>query len=311
MDRLRRRLLLATVPHPGRFRLAAVAGRLARPFLGLFPKELRPMLELVPGKLPPADRLPEVYPAKGVRRARVGLLAGCAQQVLAPGINRASLEVLAENGVEVVVPPAQACCGALALHIGAEESARATARRNLAAFPRDLDAIITNASGCGSGLREYGLLFRGHPESADAERFVSLTADICTFLDRLGFVPPPAGARAIKVAYHDACHLAHAQQVRAAPRQILRSIPGLELIEPAEWELCCGSAGSYNLEQPETASKLGRRKALNLLDTGAEMIATGNIGCTTQIEAHLHLLGRPMPVLHTVEILARAYRGRR
>ena len=140
-------------------------------------------------------------------------------------------------------------------------------------------------------------------ESADAERFVSLTADICTFLDRLGFVPPPAGARAIKVAYHDACHLAHAQRVRAAPRQILRSIPGLELIEPAEWELCCGSAGSYNLEQPETAAKLGRRKALNLLDTGAEMIATGNIGCTTQIEAHLHLLGRPMPVLHTVEIL--------
>ena len=112
------------------------------------------------------------------------------------------------------------------------------------------------------------------------------------------------------MAYHDACHLAHAQRVRAAPRQILRSIPELELIEPAEWEICCGSAGSYNLEQPETASKLGRRKALNLLDTGAEMIATGNIGCTTQIEAHLRLLGSPVPILHTVEILARAYRGR-
>jgi glycolate oxidase iron-sulfur subunit len=309
MDRLRRGLLLATIPHPARFRLAAAFGRWARPLAGLMPKELRPMLELVPGRLPPADPLPEVFPALGPRRARVALLAGCAQQVLAPGINRASLEVLAANGVEVVIPRGQACCGALALHIGEEASAKATARRNLAAFPTDVDAILTNASGCGSGLREYGLLFHGQPEEAAAQTFVALTSDISSFLDRLGLVAPPAPARAVKVAYHDACHLAHAQKVRAAPRALLRQVPGLELVEPAEWEICCGSAGSYNLEQPETAAILGRRKALNLLETGAELVATGNIGCLTQIEAHLRLLQRPLPILHTVEILARAYAG--
>jgi glycolate oxidase iron-sulfur subunit len=215
--------------------------------------------------------------------------------------------VLAANGVEVVVPRDQACCGALALHVGAEADARATARRNLAAFPEDIDAILTNASGCGSGIREYGLLFKGEPEEDKARAFAARALDICTFLDRLGLVPPPAASRKIKVAYHDACHLAHAQKERAAPRRVLRSVEGIELVEPAEWELCCGSAGTYNLEQPEIARSLGRRKAENLLATGAEWIATGNIGCLTQIEAHLRVLGRPIPIVHTVEILARAY----
>ena len=267
------------------------------------------MLGLVPDRLPEAFPLPEVVPAKGRRRARVALLAGCVQQVLSPGINRAALRVLAENGVEVLIPRGQACCGALAMHIGAEESALATARRNLAAFPNDVDAILTNASGCGSGLREYAMLFKGRPEEDKARAFVALTADICVFLDRLGLVPPPASGREIKVAYHDACHLAHAQGVRAAPRRLLGLVPGLTLVEPAEWELCCGSAGTYNLEQPETASVLGRRKAENLLATGASLVATGNIGCLTQIEAHLRLLGRPVPICHTVEVLARAYDG--
>jgi glycolate oxidase iron-sulfur subunit len=215
--------------------------------------------------------------------------------------------VLAENGVEVVVPKAQGCCGALAMHIGEEERARGSARRNLAAFPSDVDAIITNAAGCGSGLREYGQLFRGQPEAAQAEAFAARTEDVCAFLDRLGFLPPPALRRPLKVAYHDACHLAHAQRVRTAPRRLLQAVPGLELVEPAEWEICCGSAGTYNLEQPATAKTLGRRKAENLLATGAELIATGNIGCLTQIQAHLNLLGRPLPIVHTVEILARAY----
>jgi glycolate oxidase iron-sulfur subunit len=308
-DRLRRGLLLALLPYPARFRVAAVLGRLGRPLRGLFPAAWQPMLAMVPGKLPPKYALPAIYPAIGPRRARVALLAGCAQQVLEPGINRATLRVLAENGVEVVVPPGQGCCGALAMHVGEEEKARASARRNLAAFPRDVDAIITNAAGCGSGLREYGQLFHGQPEEAEAKAFAARTEDVCAFLDRLGFVPPAAGARKVKVAYHDACHLAHAQRVRTAPRRLLGAVPGLELVEPAEWELCCGSAGTYNLEQPDTARKLGRRKAENLLATGAEMIATGNIGCLMQIATHLRELGRPLPIVHTVEILAQAYGG--
>jgi glycolate oxidase iron-sulfur subunit len=237
----------------------------------------------------------------------VALLAGCAQQVLAPDINRATLRVLAENGVEGVIPRGQGCCGALAMHVGEEEKARGSARRNLAAFPKDVDAIVTNAAGCGSGLREYGQLFRGQPEEAQAEAFAARTEDVCAFLDRLGFVPPRGSGRTQKVAYHDACHLAHAQRVRTAPRRLLQAVPGLELVEPAEWEICCGSAGTYNLEHPETAKTLGRRKAENLLATGAEMIATGNIGCLMQITTHLNLLGRPLPIVHTVEVLARAY----
>jgi glycolate oxidase iron-sulfur subunit len=308
-DRLRRAVLLATLPFPGRFRLALQAGRWIKPLAGLLPGSLRPMLDLMPDRIPPRDVLPEIFPAQGPRRARVALLAGCAQQVLAPGINRSTLEVLAANGVEVVIPRGQACCGALALHIGEAGSARATARRNLSAFPADVDAILTNASGCGSGLQDYPLLFRGEPEAASAEAFVKRIADISTFLDRLGLVPPPALRRPVKVAYHDACHLAHAQGVRSAPRALLGRIPGLELVEPAEWELCCGSAGTYNLEQPAVADALGRRKAENLLATGAEILATGNIGCITQIDAHLRRLGRPLPILHSVEILARAYRG--
>jgi glycolate oxidase iron-sulfur subunit len=306
-DRLRRGLLLALLPYPARFRVAATLGRLGRPMRKFFPAAWQPMLEMVPGKLPPAYALPEIFPAIGPRRARVALLAGCAQQVLAPGINRATLRVLAENGVEVVIPRGQGCCGALAMHVGEEEKARASARRNLAAFPQDVDAIVTNAAGCGSGLREYGQLFRGQPEEAQAEAFAARTEDVCAFLDRLGLVPPRGSGRIQKVAYHDACHLAHAQRVRTAPRRLLQAVPGLELVEPAEWELCCGSAGTYNLEQPETAKTLGRRKAENLLATGAEMIATGNIGCLMQITTHLNLLGRPLPIVHTVEVLARAY----
>ncbi|HEX3729520.1 MAG TPA: heterodisulfide reductase-related iron-sulfur binding cluster [Opitutaceae bacterium] len=308
-ERLRRAVLLATLPHPGRFRLALAGARLARPMRGLLPAFLRPMLDLAPAAVPPADPLPEIFPAQGPRRARVALLAGCAQQVLEPGIGRSTLNVLAANGVEVVVPRGQACCGGLALHIGAAKSARATARRNLAAFPDDVDAVITNASGCGSALADYPLLFKGEPEEARAAAFVRRAADVSTFLHRLGLIPPPALPRTMKIAYHDACHLAHAQRVRSAPRELLRLVPGLELVEPAEWEVCCGSAGTYNLENPAVADALGMRKAENLLATGAEAIALGNIGCLTQIDAHLRRLGRPLPVLHTVQLLDRAYRG--
>jgi glycolate oxidase iron-sulfur subunit len=266
------------------------------------------MLELLPDTLPAAQPLPAIVPADGERRARVALLAGCAQQVLAPAINWATVRVLARNGVETVIPPRQGCCGALPLHTGAADHARRLARRNLAAFPDDVDAVITNAAGCGSGMREYGLVFAGEAEEAAARALAERTVDVAVFLAELGLrEPPPALGAPLRVAYHDACHLAHAQRVRAQPRDLLRAIDGVELVEPSEWELCCGSAGTYNVEKPAVAASLGERKARNLAATGAELIATGNIGCMTQVQTHLRALGRELPVLHTLEVLDRAY----
>ncbi|MEX2543315.1 MAG: heterodisulfide reductase-related iron-sulfur binding cluster [Trueperaceae bacterium] len=310
MDRLQRLLLLETLPFPERFRLATLAGRMARPFARLLPERVRAMLELLPEHLPRAPQLPAVYAATGERRARVALLAGCAQRVLAPGINWATLRVLAENGVEVVIPPRQACCGALALHTGSEARAMATARRNLDAFvPGDVDAIVSNASGCGSGMKEYPLLFKGASEEAGAQEFADKVMDISSFLASLGARPAQGFPRPVRLVYHDACHLAHAQGVRSAPRDLLAAAPNLELLEPQEWELCCGSAGTYNIEKPDVAGALGERKAGNLLAAGGDAVATGNIGCMTQIGYHLNRLGRPLPVLHTVEVLDQAYRG--
>jgi glycolate oxidase iron-sulfur subunit len=266
------------------------------------------MLELLPERLPKAQPLPAFHPAEGETRARVALLAGCAQQVLAPDINWATLRVLARNGVETVIPQAQGCCGALAMHTGAADQAKPLARRNIEAFPQDVDAVVTNAAGCGSGMREYGLLFKGEPEHEAAQHLADRTVDVSVFLEALGLsaTPPPAPAP-LAVAYHDACHLAHAQGVRSPPRALLQAIGGVTLVEPAEWELCCGSAGTYNVEKPDTAAELGRRKANNLLDTGAALIASGNIGCLTQVQTHLRALGREIPVLHTMQVLDRAY----
>ncbi|MEA2212827.1 MAG: glycolate oxidase iron-sulfur subunit [Solirubrobacteraceae bacterium] len=307
MERGRRGMLLSTLAHPRRFRLAARLGRLARPLRHVAPAALRPMLELVPERLPRARPLPALYPAQGHRRARVALIAGCAQQVLAPEIGWATLEVLARNGVETVVPSGQGCCGALAMHTGAAEEAKALARRNLQAFPGDIDAIVTNAAGCGSGMHEYSLLFKADPEADVARAFSDRVVDISTFLAALGPVAPPPLSEPVVVAYHDACHLAHAQGVRSQPRALLAAIPNLTMVEPAEWELCCGSAGTYNIEKPEIAAELGRRKAQNLIATGAQVIASGNIGCLTQLSNHLDQLGAQIPVMHTVDVLACAY----
>jgi glycolate oxidase iron-sulfur subunit len=307
-DRLQRALVLRTLPHPRRFRAAAWAGRLGRPLARLLPRSLAAMLELLPDRVPRARPLPALVAAQGPRRARVALLAGCAQQVLAPDINWATLRVLARNGVEVVIPPAQGCCGALALHTGAAEQAKPSARRNMEVFPADVDAVLTTAAGCGSGMKEYGLLFQGEPDHAAAQELAGRVVDVSAFLAQLVLADPvPATAGPLTVAYHDSCHLAHAQGVRDAPRQLLEAIDGVTLVEPAEWELCCGSAGTYNIEKPEIARELGRRKAQNLLDTGAGLIATGNIGCLTQVQTHLRALGRPLPVLHTLQVLDRAY----
>ncbi|HXF63546.1 MAG TPA: heterodisulfide reductase-related iron-sulfur binding cluster [Caldilineaceae bacterium] len=307
-ETLSRTLIHQTLPHPQRFRLAALAGNLVKPLRSLLPKKLGAMLELLPEEVAPVERFPEVIPPIGPRRARVALLTGCVQQVLAPQINRATVEVLTRNGVEVVVPRGQGCCGSLALHSGEAILARSLARHNLAVFPDDVEAIITNAAGCGSGMHEYRLLFAGTPLEQKAAAFAARVQDITVFLDSLGLAPPPGLPVQRTVAYHDACHLAHAQRVTQPPRRLLASIPNLALVEIPEGELCCGSAGTYNLEQPELAHRIGRRKAENIIATGAEEVVTGNIGCMTQIRTHLEALGRPLPVRHTVELLAEAYR---
>lgn len=270
------------------------------------------MLDALPTeRLPARQPLPPLHPAEGSRRARVALLAGCVQQALDPDIGWATLRVLARNGVETVVPSGQGCCGALALHTGQADAARAFARTNLTAFgdllasgDTSFDAVITNTAGCGSGMHDYELLFRGEPEHEDAARLAQATTDITTFLHELGLaVEPPPLQHPLRVAYHDACHLAHAQGVREAPRKLLAAIPGVTVLDPPEWELCCGSAGTYNVEKPEIARRLGARKADNLRSVEPDLVAAGNLGCITQIRNH----AAELPVLHTIQILDRAY----
>jgi glycolate oxidase iron-sulfur subunit len=308
LSEAQRRLVMETLPYPDRFRLAATAGRLGKLVQAALPGELRGMLALLPQSLPPAQPLPDVFPTTGRRRGRVALLAGCVQQVLAPQINWATLRVLAHNGIETVIPRGQGCCGSLSLHIGEFAQAQELGRANLGVFPADVDAIITNAAGCGSGLHEYGLLFAGEPDAGRAEAFGNKVVDIAVYLDALGIVPPRGLPEPLRIAYHDACHLAHAQGVTGEPRRLLGSIPNVQLLEIPEGELCCGSAGTYNLEQPELAHAIGERKARNILTTGAQAVVTGNIGCITQIKTHLELLGHPLPIWHTIELLDAAYR---
>ncbi|MDO8543706.1 MAG: glycolate oxidase subunit GlcF [Opitutaceae bacterium] len=309
LHRLRRWLAAKTIPFPNRFRLALRGAAIGRLFRPLVPSSLRAMLDLAPAQVPPAVVLAAVYPAKGERRARVALLAGCAQQVLEPDINVATIDVLTRNGVEVLVPTGQGCCGGLAWHTGDMAAAREFARRNLDAFPADVDAIVTNAAGCGSAMHEYHLILRGTADEARAEKFRHRVIDVSVFLARLGLSEAPAGwTEPRPIAYHDACHLANAQNVRTQPRDLLRSIPGVEVREIANPHLCCGSAGSYNLDQPEIAGSLGEKKAQAVIATGADIVATGNIGCMTQVGTHLKRLGVNVRVRHTMQVLRDAYR---
>lgn len=307
-DRILRTFILTSLPYPGRFRLGLRIGRLVKPIVGrLVTGRLRAMLNLLPEKLPRAEPLPEVYPAVGTRRARVALLAGCAQQVLAPQINWASLRVLANNGVEVVIPKQQQCCGALAAHTGAMQQAAANARHNIKVFPQDVDAIVTNAAGCGSGMREYGLWLKGDSAEPAAQKMASRVQDITEFLVQLGTIDPPPLPSPLKIAYHEACHLVHAQRVSSQPKQLLDAIPNLKLLAIPDGQICCGSAGTYNIEQPDIADQLGADKARAILSTGADAVAAGNIGCMMQIESHLHSLDHSLPIYHTVELLDIAY----
>jgi glycolate oxidase iron-sulfur subunit len=305
LERLRRWLVSTTLPYPTRFRWAARLGRIGKLFSRLIPKSMRPMLALLPAELPEPIPLPAVTPAIGTRRARVALLTGCAQQVLEPDIAAASVAVLARNGVEVVVPRGQGCCGALAWHVGDLRAAQSFARNNVRAFPADVDAIVTTAAGCGSGLHEYHLILAGTPLAAEAEVFRHRVCDVATFLARLGDLAPfPVTQPARRVAYQDACHLAHAQGILAEPRDLLRAVPNLQLLEIPEAHLCCGSAGTYNIDQPEIAARLGADKAQAIIGTGATLVATGNIGCLTQLRAHLPA---SIQVRHTMQILRDAY----
>jgi glycolate oxidase iron-sulfur subunit len=309
VEKLGRLLAAQTIPFPTRFRFAAQVGRLGKAFRPWLPYTLQAMLDLLPDTIPPAQNWPVVTPARGERRARVALLAGCAQRVLDPDINTATIEVLARNGVEVMVPPEQGCCGGLAWHTGDLAAAQKFARQNIEAFPPDTDAILTNAAGCGSAMREYHLVLRGTEDESRADIFRKRIVDVTVFLTRLGLRETPVGpGRKQRIAYHDACHLANAQDVRREPRELLQAIPGVELCELADAHLCCGSAGTYNLDQPEIAASLGAQKAKAVLATGAEIVASGNIGCLTQLRAHLAKLGSPLKVRHTMQVLRDAYR---
>jgi glycolate oxidase iron-sulfur subunit len=309
-EKLRRLMVSQTLPYPGRFRVAATMGKLAKPFANLLPKSMRSMMDLLPSMLPPKQELQERYEAKGERRAVVALLAGCAQQVLDPDINAATIEVLTRQGVEVLVPKAQGCCGALSWHVGDHRAAQAFARKNLDAFP-EVDAIITNAAGCGSGIHEYPLILRGTDDEGRATEFAKKVVDVTVFLRGFGDLEEiPDPKKEVTITYHDACHLLNGQGVRDEPRELLRRIPGVTVVELREAHLCCGSAGTYNVDQPEIAASLGAQKAQAVVATGATVVASGNIGCLTQLKMHLERLDSGVQVRHTVQVLRDAWNSR-
>ena len=254
-----------------------------------------------------SGRLPEVLPPVGPKRARFALFLGCVADAMFPETNAATARVLQENGCEVVIPRGQVCCGAIHYHSGVEGPALDLARKNLAVFGElEPDAIIVNAAGCGAMLKDYAHVLPG--ESHDqAARFVSKVKDISEFLVALGPIPP-RGSLPCKVAYHDACHLCHGQQIRSQPRALLAMIPGVEVIPLEESEICCGAAGTYNLTQPEMSERLGKRKMDNIEKTGAAIVATGNVGCIMQIARKVKERGRAMEVVHPVDLLDASYR---
>jgi glycolate oxidase iron-sulfur subunit len=313
-------LLLA---HPRMLRLAAAGLRVyqvsglrtllrASGLLRLLPASLRHWEPLLPELPPAADRapLPEVTPARGARRARVGLLTGCIQQVAFGPHNRATARVLARNGAEVVAPRAQACCGALHAHAGEHATALDLARRTIEAFERaDVEAVIVNTSGCGAHMKAYGLLLAGDPAWRDrAARFASRVRDVSEFLAEQPLRGPLAPVERT-VTYHDPCHVVHGQKIRTQPRALLAQVPGLRVVELKEADWCCGSAGTYNLTQPEMATRLQERKIAHVQATGADAVVTANPGCIIQIAQGLAAKGSPVQVLHIVEILDQAYGG--
>ncbi len=307
-EKLMRRVLALVLPRPGLFRLAVTGARFARPFRNWVPgrglpmARVRAMLDLAPGSLPPAGTMqnPQVHPAMGERRGRVALLTGCAQKVLSPSINEATIRLLTRMGIEVVIAPEVGCCGALTHHMGQHDPATASAQAAITGWTRELegdglDAILINTSGCGTTVKDYGFMFRSDPAwKARAEAVSALARDITEYLATLDYAPARPDPN-LRVAYHAACSLQHGQQVQTPPKALLRRA-GFTVLEPAEGHLCCGSAGTYNLMQPEIAGRLRTRKLENIARTKPDLIAAGNIGCLTQ-------LAGGTPVVHTVELL--------
>ena len=306
-ERLLRNALAFILPYPSRMRLALFGARLARPLGRLLPgntmpiQRLRAMLSLAPARAVGASSVerPGIHAAIGTRRGRVALLAGCAQQVIAPQINEATIRLLTRMGIEVVVARGAGCCGALTHHMGMHDAAMSAARANLAAWSAELDdagldAIVINTSGCGTTVKDYGFMFRDQPERETAERISGLACDISEYLVRIGYAPT-RDAPNLTVAYHAACSLQHGQQITAQPKALLARA-GFDVVIPTEAHICCGSAGTYNLMQPEIANRLRARKLERIDALAPDLIAAGNIGCITQLSG-----GKP--VVHTVELL--------
>src|SRR5829696_8035926 len=306
-DRAFREMIFQFFPYPNRLRAVAAPMRLYQRF-GVGDK-MRAMEALLPD-LPKEEKIPEVTGPVGERRRRVGVLTGCVQRVFFSPVNAATVRVLAAEGCEVIAPK-QGCCGALSTHAGREEESLDFARKTIDTFEDlDLDNVIVNAAGCGSTMKEYGYLLRDDPDYAErAEAFSARVRDVSEFLQELG----PVAERSplpVTAAYHDACHLAHAQGVRKQPRQTLKQIPGMDVKEIREAEICCGSAGIYNMVEPEPAAELGERKANNILKTGAQVIVTSNPGCMLQIQASLKRMGHDgIPMVHPMEALDASLRG--
>lgn len=302
-DRALRWLLAQVLPYPMRFRLALLGAKLARPFARLVPDaRLRAMLHMAPRRIPPVSRNddPQTFAPAAPRKMRVALMTGCAQRALNTDINDATIRLLTRLGAEVVVVP-QGCCGALPQHMGRGDEARTLAASNIRAFAaemdaRGLDAVVINTSGCGTTVKDYGHMFAGDPLEADAKRIGAIARDVTELIRDLG-LPEGTGEGGLRVAYHSACSLQHGQRITTLPADLLTRA-GFEVVTPRDAHLCCGSAGTYNLLQPEMSAQLGARKVETLEDTAPEVIAAGNIGCMMQIGS-----GTAVPVVHTVELL--------
>jgi glycolate oxidase iron-sulfur subunit len=309
-ERALRGLLAFLMPRPGLFKAALILSQLARPLTPLIgkigDKRLFSLLALAPKETPPPELIgqPGIYPAEGRQRMRVALLRGCVQSVLDPAINEAAIRLMNRNGIEVVVTEGEACCGSLTHHMGKEKDALARARRLIDAWAReDIYRIIITASGCGTTIKDYGHMLRLDPGYAEKAKAVSAkTRDITEFLTEID-LPEVAAPRPLRVAYHSACSMQHGQNIRTVPRKLLERA-GFEVADIPEGHLCCGSAGTYNIMQPEIATKLRDRKLANIKSVAPEIIATGNIGCITQLGQ-----ASDIPVLHTVELLDWAHGG--
>jgi glycolate oxidase iron-sulfur subunit len=322
-DWFHRWILFGLFPHPGRLRASLWPARIAQR-LGLhqlfvasglwklLPPRLGRLVTMLPKLDKPEPALPRVLPAKGTQRARVALFTGCVGDVMFRRTNWATARVLQENGCEVIVPEAQACCGAIHFHAGADAPAKELAERNIAAFDASsVDAIIVNVAGCGAMLKDYYHHWHHHWRDGNDSRrreFVSKVKDVHEFLDSLGIIPPQGEIKTV-ATYHDACHLGHAQKIREQPRRLLSKIPGLKLVDLPETEICCGAAGTYNLTEPEMADRLSQRKMKNILSTGARTIVTANAGCLLQIMREARMQGEKLKIVHPMELLDLSYRG--